>query len=104
MYFNDEQEIILDTPIKCFPGGLKDGYEPDHYENLPPYYFPKEKTINLRDLPNQMPRLDQLPAFQNQLYQMPEDIKQKLLGNEFERGLFLYYYALAFSAKIQCRL
>lgn len=57
-FFNEEQETILDSTIKVFPGGLKEGYDPNHYENLPPYYFPKEKIMKMRELEKQMPRLD----------------------------------------------
>lgn len=56
--------------------------------------------VKVSELGNKIPRLDQLPAFQDKLSQMPQNIKQKLIGNEFDRAEFLINYALMFNSKV----
>ena len=71
-----------------------------HYEGVD--YLKQKLLVEL--LPRQMPRLDQLPRFQDELYDMPQEFRELPSKSHLDQSYFLYQYALKTSWKFLSQL
>ncbi len=96
---------MIQQEIKYFPGGIKDGYEPDYYGNLPPFYFPKEKTAILADLCDcgANIQLDQLYGFRFTYVYNNLKVKHLINHGIFEKAYFLYLHALEYNWRLSSK-